>query len=52
MRKLSRRGEHRISMLKTMTDQLVTHERIRTTVPKAKELRRMADHVVMLGRKG
>lgn len=35
-----------------MVDQLVTHERIRTTLPKAKELRRVADQVVTLAKKG
>lgn len=39
-------------MRSTMVDQLVTHERIRTTLPKAKELRRVADQVVTLAKQG
>lgn len=35
-----------------MVDQLVTHERIHTTLPKAKELRRVADQVVTLAKQG
>lgn len=37
---------------RTMVDQLITHERIRTTLPKAKELRRVADQVVTLAKQG
>uniref|UniRef100_K3X3S5 Large ribosomal subunit protein bL17c n=1 Tax=Globisporangium ultimum (strain ATCC 200006 / CBS 805.95 / DAOM BR144) TaxID=431595 RepID=K3X3S5_GLOUD len=51
-RKLNRTSAHRWAMLRTMTDQLVTHERIRTTLPKAKELRRVADQVVTLAKQG
>ncbi|CCI50312.1 unnamed protein product [Albugo candida] len=38
-------------MLRTMVTQLIEHERIRTTLPKAKELRRVADQVVTLAKK-
>jgi hypothetical protein len=46
LRKLSRTSAHRVAMLRTMVTQLVHHDRIKTTVPKAKELRRIADRMV------
>jgi len=46
LRKLSRTSAHRVAMLRTMVTQLVHHDRIKTTVPKAKELRRIADKMV------
>ncbi|KAG6951945.1 hypothetical protein JG688_00013506 [Phytophthora aleatoria] len=49
-RKLNRTSAHRQAMLRTMVTQLVEHERIRTTLPKAKELRRVADKVVTLAK--
>ncbi|XP_023896764.1 uncharacterized protein LOC112008670 isoform X2 [Quercus suber] len=49
-RKLNRPTGHRISMLRTMVSQLVKHERIETTVAKAKEIRRLADNMVQLGK--
>uniref|UniRef100_A0A1D1ZZN5 Large ribosomal subunit protein bL17c n=1 Tax=Auxenochlorella protothecoides TaxID=3075 RepID=A0A1D1ZZN5_AUXPR len=49
-RKLRRSSAHRWAMLRTMVSQLVEHERIETTLPKAKELRRVADQVVTLGK--
>ncbi|KAL6206134.1 hypothetical protein ACLB2K_023383 [Fragaria x ananassa] len=52
LRKLNRTTAHRISMLKTMVSQLVKHERIETTVAKAKEVRRQADRMVQLGKDG
>nr|KAJ0214973.1 hypothetical protein LSAT_V11C300116620 [Lactuca sativa] len=52
MRKLNRPTGHRISMLRTMVSQLVKHERIETTVAKAKEVRRLADNMVQLGKEG
>ncbi|KAK1306766.1 hypothetical protein QJS10_CPA10g00216 [Acorus calamus] len=52
MRKLGRPTAHRLSMLRTMVSQLVKHERIETTVAKAKELRRVADQMVQLGKEG
>ena len=52
MRKLSRTSSHRWAMLRTMVTQLIKHERIKTTVPKAKELRRVADKMVTLAKVG
>ncbi|KAM0953598.1 putative ribosomal protein L17 [Dioscorea sansibarensis] len=51
-RKLGRPAAHRLSMLRTMVSQLVKHERIETTVAKAKEVRRVADRMVQLGKEG
>ncbi|XVE83325.1 hypothetical protein DITRI_Ditri16bG0079800 [Diplodiscus trichospermus] len=51
-RKLNRPTCHRMSMLRTMVSQLVKHERIETTVAKAKEIRRLADNMVQLGKGG
>ncbi|XP_058091805.1 uncharacterized protein LOC131237820 [Magnolia sinica] len=51
-RKLGRPTGHRMSMLRTMVSQLVKHERIETTVAKAKEIRRLADRMVQLGKEG
>ncbi|EES05579.1 hypothetical protein BDA96_04G265100 [Sorghum bicolor] len=51
-RKLGRGYSHRLSMLRTMVSQLVKHERIETTVAKAKEVRRKADQMVQLGKEG
>ncbi|GMI94957.1 hypothetical protein like AT5G64650 [Hibiscus trionum] len=51
-RKLNRPSGHRMSMLRTMVSQLVKHERIETTVAKAKEIRRLADNMVQLGKEG
>ncbi|KAK2444985.1 hypothetical protein P8452_22739 [Trifolium repens] len=51
-RKLGRDTAHRMSMLRTMVSQLVKHERIETTVTKAKEIRRLAENMVQLGKEG
>jgi large subunit ribosomal protein L17 len=51
-RKLGRTTAHRLAMLKNMVTSLLRHERITTTVPKAKEARKMAEHVITLGKKG
>ncbi|AQK99521.1 50S ribosomal protein L17-like [Zea mays] len=51
-RKLGRDYSQRICMLRTMVSQLVKHERIETTVAKAKEVRRKADQMVQLGKEG
>ncbi|KAI5077922.1 hypothetical protein GOP47_0007746 [Adiantum capillus-veneris] len=51
-RKLNRTGEHRWAMLRTMVSQLIKHERIETTLPKAKELQKVADNMVTLGKEG
>ena len=51
-RKLQRTTPHRLAMLHNMVTSLLEHEQIRTTVPKAKECRRMAEKVITLGKKG
>lgn len=51
-RKLGRDYSQRLCMLRTMVSQLVKHERIETTVAKAKEVRRKADQMVQLGKEG
>lgn len=51
-RKLQRDTPHRMAMLRNMVTSLLEHERITTTVPKAKEARRIAEHVITLGKKG
>ena len=52
LRRLNRTTSHRVSMLRTMTAQLLTHGRIRTTLPKARELRRVAERAVTWAKKG
>ena len=49
-RKLGRTGAHKWSMLRNMVSSLIDHERIVTTVPKAKELRHVADQMVTLAK--
>ena len=51
-RKLNRTSAHRKSMFNNMAAALVKHEQIRTTLPKAKELRRIVDRLVTLGKRG
>jgi len=51
-RRLDRTTEHRTAMFKNMVTSLLKHERIETTTPKAKELRRIADKVITLAKKG
>ena len=51
LRKLNRTSSHRLAMLRNMTNSLFTHEAIRTTLPKAKELRRVAEPLITLGKK-
>jgi len=51
-RRLDRTTEHRTAMFKNMVTSLLRHERIQTTTPKAKELRRIAEKVITLGKKG
>src|SRR5213075_417168 len=51
LRKLNRTSAHRLSMLRNMTVSLLRHEEIRTTLPKAKELRRVAKPMITLGKK-
>jgi large subunit ribosomal protein L17 len=50
-RKLGRNPSHRKALLKNLMNALVLSERIETTVPKAKELRRLADRLITLGKK-
>ena len=49
-RKLNRTGSHRRAMFRNMTASLVEHELIKTTVPKAKELRRFAEPLITLAK--
>ena len=51
-RRLDRTTEHRTAMFKNMVTSLLRHERIVTTTPKAKELRRIADRIITLGKRG
>ena len=51
LRKLNRTTSHRLAMLRNMTNSLLRHEAIKTTVPKAKELRRVAEPIITLGKK-
>ncbi len=50
LRKLNRTSSHRLAMLRNMTNSLFTHEAIKTTLPKAKELRRVAEPLITLGK--
>jgi large subunit ribosomal protein L17 len=50
LRKLNRTSSHRLAMLRNMTNSLFLHEAIRTTLPKAKELRRVAEPLITLGK--
>src|SRR5687768_11796254 len=51
-RKLGRTSAHRKALLRNLATALFEHERITTTEPKAKELRRVADKLVTLGKRG
>jgi len=51
LRKLNRTSSHRLAMLRNMTNSLLRHETITTTLPKAKELRRVAEPIITLGKK-
>lgn len=51
-RKLNRTHEHRKSMFSNMICSLIEHEQITTTLPKAKELKRMMDKIITLAKKG
>jgi large subunit ribosomal protein L17 len=51
LRKLNRTSAHREAMLRNMTNSLLRHEVIKTTLPKAKELRRVAEPIITLGKK-
>ena len=49
-RKLNRTSAHRAAMLRNMACSLITHEAIRTTLPKAKELRRVVEPLITLAK--
>ena len=51
-RRLNRTSEHRKSMFANMAGSLIEHEQVKTTLPKAKELRRLAEKLVTLGKRG
>ncbi len=51
-RKLNRTSSHRKAMFANMAASLIVHEQIKTTLPKAKELRRYTDKMVSLGKRG
>ncbi len=51
LRKLNRTSSHRLAMLRNMSNSLLRHEVIKTTVPKAKELRRVVEPIITLGKK-
>lgn len=50
LRKLNRTSSHRLAMLRNMTNSLLKYELIKTTLPKAKELRRVAEPIITLGK--
>ena len=51
LRKLNRTSSHRLAMLRNMSVSLLRHEQITTTLPKAKELRRVVEPMITLGKK-
>lgn len=50
LRKLNRTSSHRLAMLRNMIVSLLRHEAIRTTLPKAKELRKVVEPILTLGK--
>ena len=50
LRKLNRTSSHRLAMFRNMTNSLLKHEVIKTTLPKAKELRRVVEPIITLGK--
>ncbi len=50
LRKLNKTSSHRLAMLRNMTVLLLKHEAIKTTLPKAKELRKVAEPIINLGK--
>ena len=50
LRKLNRTSSHRLAMLRNMAVALLTHEAIKTTLPKAKELRRIVEPLINMGK--
>jgi large subunit ribosomal protein L17 len=51
-RKLNRTSSHRLAMLRNMANSLLRHEVIKTTLPKAKELRKVAEPLITLSKNG
>ena len=51
LRKLNRTSSHRLAMLRNMANSLLRHEAIKATLPKAKELRRVVEPIITLGKK-
>ena len=51
LRKLNRTSSHRLAMLRNMMNSLIEHEAIKTTVPKAKELRKVIEPMITLAKK-
>ncbi len=51
-RRLGRTTSHRLAMVRNMVTSLLDHERIVTTTPKAKEVRKVADKMITLGKRG
>ena len=51
-RRLNRTHEHRKALFANMAGSLIEHEQIKTTLPKAKELKRIMDKMITLGKKG
>ncbi len=51
LRKLNRTSSHRLAMFRNMANSLLRHELIQTTLPKAKELRRVVEPIITLGKK-
>jgi large subunit ribosomal protein L17 len=51
LRKLNRTSSHRQAMFRNMANSLIQHEAIKTTLPKAKELRRIVEPLITLGKK-
>mgnify|MGYP001420477062 CR=1 FL=1 len=50
LRKLNRTSAHRLAMLRNMMNSLLRHEAIKTTLPKAKELRRVVEPMITLAK--
>jgi large subunit ribosomal protein L17 len=50
LRKLNRTSEHRLAMLRNMMNSIIAHEAIKTTLPKAKELRRVIEPMITLSK--
>ncbi len=51
LRKLNRTSSHRLAMLRNMMNSLIEHEAIKTTIPKAKELRKVIEPMITLAKK-